>query len=322
MRTIWSKIVFFSLFLCLINLPNNLYGACQLQEIDLNSDGNKEIVMENDFLKMVLIPSNGGRCSSLAMKNWKEPELVGWAPPKHVWGGLFEDHFWQQTYPGDYTDRHFQYEVIEKGPSRVSVRLWARGVSDTYKRVEISKTITIEAGKSSILARYRITNLCLPDGQDRPLKVGFWAHQVSRPSIGEFAESGAYFIPTLKGIRSIPFDANTKGSTKEYEPSRGWIAMVGKSGHGIACRMDYRYLKGFELYPDSRFPSMEWRYHLVELKPGKSFKTKIEIIPFEGLTSVDGIGSDIAGSIELDKEKYSRGEKIHSVLSLYPAKSG
>ena len=289
--------------------------GCRIVAKDLDGDGKVEVVLENEFVKLVFSPHHGGRCSNLVLKG--SEDLVWWGPPGDIIGGVLEDHFWQQNYPGDFTDRAYQYRIVSDSRDKASLQLSSRGSSGFFKDVEVVKTVSIHRGRSYIDADYELKNV-MPTATARPLRFGFWAHHILRAGGPLKAVRNTYFAPTTKGIRQINFDpATAKGQIWEYHPSRGWSGVVGENGDGIVCLFDYKYLKCLYWCPANKLaPSLEWRYNKVEVKPGEGFKTRIRFLPFKGLPSIEGAGTSLVGSLTTSADTYEKNEPISATLTL------
>ena len=315
-----KRVVLLMAMILLFGSLTEARAGCRLSET-ADDSGEVSVTMENSFLKLVFEPSHGGRCSSLILKGNKD--LVWWGPPKEIYGGVFEDHFWQQGYPGDYTDRQYKYEIVSDTLEKVSLMLFSIGESGIFKGVRIEKTISIYKDKTYIDADYKIKNV-MPTATARSLRFGFWAHHILRAGGPGMAEKNTFYAPTINGIKATKYDPANPPNCHvwEYEPTRGWSAVAGESGEGIACLFDYKYLKCFYfcLY-GSDLPTLEWRYNLVEVRPEESFNTRIRLIPFKGLSSIEGAGDVLVGSIKTDKERYEKNEPISINLTLNSAET-
>ena len=322
-KSIKSVVLLISAILLLGNFMEARAG-CRLSET-ADDSGEMTIIMENSFLKLVFKPSHGGRCSSLILKGSKD--LVWWGQSKMIKtidGGVFEDHFWQQKYPGDYTDKKYKYEIVSDTPEKLSLKLFSIGDNGIFKGIEIEKTISIYKDKTYIDADYRIKNV-MPTEIAKSLRFGFWSHHILRAGGPGRAEKNTYYAPTVNGIREIEYnpEASVKGHhIWEYEPSRGWSAVAGESGEGIVCLFDYRYTKLlYWCQGNENWSTLEWRNNLVEVSPGESFNTYMRLIPFKGLSSVEGAGDILVGSLNTDKEEYKKNEPISINLTLNSAET-
>ena len=65
-----------------------------LHELDTHGDGTPDLVLENDHVRMVFLPSHGGVCGSLLLK---QPGVDLTAPPAANMG-LFRDQLWEPDY--------------------------------------------------------------------------------------------------------------------------------------------------------------------------------------------------------------------------------
>jgi len=137
-------------------------GAASTREEDFNEDGIPEIVMENDYVRVVVLRT-GGRIIEYTLKeNGKNMFFKLWPekPPMHgkvggtrqfyPFGGLEE--FIGYPYIGGHIE--YRYEILQSGGDRARVRVWAN-----IHGSEISKIYTLYGGGPLLEARYEFSNM-------------------------------------------------------------------------------------------------------------------------------------------------------------------
>ncbi len=146
-------------------------------DTDWRYRGMETIILENDFLKAVILPELGAKILHLVHKPsdteilWNNPRLTLRPVP---FGACYDDNFfggWDELFPNDepvnitgepYPDhgelwfQPWKYIVEELSDTQATVHLWCFG-SVTAARID--KWITITAGKPTLKFRHIITNL-------------------------------------------------------------------------------------------------------------------------------------------------------------------
>ncbi|MCC6694007.1 MAG: hypothetical protein IT365_00120 [Candidatus Hydrogenedentes bacterium] len=137
-------------------------GAASTHEEDLNQDGVPEIVMENDYVRVVVLHT-GGRVIEYTLKSngeniffklWPEkPPMhgeVGGVRQFYPFGGLEE--FIGYPYIGGHIE--YRSEILQAEGDRARVRVWAN-----IHGSEISKIYTLYGGGPLLEARYTFSNM-------------------------------------------------------------------------------------------------------------------------------------------------------------------
>ncbi|MBJ6361485.1 DUF5107 domain-containing protein [Paenibacillus sp. GCM10012307] len=145
-------------------------------DTDWNYRGIGTIILENDLLKVVIMPALGAKIWQLTYKPkgkdllWNNPRLKPKELPFHA---VYDDQFfggWDELFPNDspeliegeaFPDHGelwtlpWQYALEKVGPDEVMVRLW----TDTPISVcRVEKTVTLRAGEAKLRFRHRIAN--------------------------------------------------------------------------------------------------------------------------------------------------------------------
>jgi len=223
------------------------------------------IILENEWLKAVILPELGAKILHLIHKPsntdmlWRNPRLI---PRPLPFGAGYDDNFfggWDELFPndepvtldGDHYPDHgelwcqpWSFMIEEATDKRVTVHLWCHG-SVTAARID--KWITITADLPVIQFRHRIRNL-----SDKPLDF-LWKlhpalsispnHRIDLPrctmlrgdaGFSDLAGEEEFLWPTCKGKHSetvdlrfvLPPESNTKEFLYGIDLAEGWCAMT------------------------------------------------------------------------------------------------
>jgi len=270
-------------------VPFDTTGNTVAREKDLDGDGAAEVILENATVRLIFSPSFGGVCRSLVYKPTGE-ELV-FAQEKGY--GLFRDQLWKPKYT--FGDRLYFHRVSRSADS-ASVELWTTGVGGMMSFTQVRKRVTIFRKSPIIRVHYALENE--PSSQTN-CEYGFWSHNW----LGVLGKTNTYFFPTTDGVCSFTLDPSKvkhAGEAWMRNPARGWTAFVSGSGTGLAMEIPYRYLNLFYYWygAGSLAATHEWRFNLITIKPGERLEIEFALIPFHGLTRVDGVVDDLVGEID------------------------
>lgn len=136
----------------------------------------RTVILENDLLKVVIMPDLGAKIWQITYKPrgrdllWQNPRLKPRQLPFH---SVYDDQFfggWDELFPNDmpetiageaYPDHGeiwtlpWQFAVEKSGPIEAAVRLW----TDTpISACRVEKTVTLKAGEAKLRFRHRIEN--------------------------------------------------------------------------------------------------------------------------------------------------------------------
>jgi len=144
-------------------------GEANLKVADFAHNGREEVCLENGFLRLLIDPDFGAQGISLIDKSTgKELVLNGGKE-----GGLFSDHDFRQSWPGEFFRAKYDYEVIDKGPEKVSVEFsrratgrWRKQDISSLQGIIIKKRITIFADKPIIKVTLKFIN---PTKEDKSI---------------------------------------------------------------------------------------------------------------------------------------------------------
>ena len=264
-------------------------------------EGRTCVVLENQFVRSVFTPAQGGSCTDLVYKPTGKrliDNMAGSLLGSRIWNYADAELYWQwQRAAWDFT--------IERRPGEVTLVMSAMGKADFTKACRFEKRVTLRDGESML----RVTHGLHVGAQlMTPKKFGLWFHN----KVGVPGERTEYFLPVEDGVRTVDFGA---GSSTEwfYNPSRGWLALAGESGAGLSFNMEFRRLMSFYVHAGVH-PTLEWAFRTLDIKSGDTFSTDQLIIPFDGIRSVHGSANGVVAGFEAP-EKVEAG-KAKAGLSL------
>ncbi len=239
-------------------------AECALTEATL--EGEPVVVLENDWVRLRVRPTMGGRIDELVYKP-TDTHLTS-----REEGAIFVDRVWNYASSDFYQQwmkAVYSYRV-EQSPERVAITLTAPGSVGNGKWMTVTKTFSLSADSSALRADYSF-------GVDQaamvPQRVGLWWHNY----IGVPQEATTYFVPTLDGVKSAVFPGGGEYWWKHV--ARGWMAMAGESGTGVAAIMDAGPTMLMYNYMRSGMGSAEWAFRSIEIANGGSLETTVWLVP-------------------------------------------
>lgn len=266
-------------------------------------EDSKNVVIQNRFLKMVFDPSKGGVCTSLTdRESGKQYTILndepGWP------GALFMDRLWHPE--NLFGGLSYSYK-LSNTDDKSSVHLWRRGDKGVIFYLEIHKTITLFHDRNLVRVDYELKNL--PESF-KDMSCGIQFHNF----LGVKGEDNTYFTPTTEGVKSVNYLYSSgvlpkKANHWYTNPSRGWNAVIGSSGHGMAFEMEYKYLDCFYNWLGLPVGTQEWMTRKQLIKSGGSFRTTYYLYPFKDFSRVDGVFDGLVCALEGD-DKFDTGNAI------------
>ncbi len=235
-----------ALCLALATLPA---PAVELEVIDAGD--HHQIAVQNESLRMVVVPEWGGRIMSLVDRGI-DAELV-WA--EGMDGGALDDR-------DDFTGAAYRYRTeLREGDTQAVVTLTGEALGG----VQITKTLVVVDGRPLIEQRITVAN-----GSQRPRR--FWQRSFLRPGGEGLGPDDTFFLPTADGVVADP---NMRGRHDEF--TAGWAGVIdGATGHGILVIADLELLEQFYFWRGSNeTPTFEWIG--VEVAPGQKLSSRVWI---------------------------------------------
>jgi len=271
---------------------NTLVAAA---ECDLNKDGKKQVVLENSYVRLVFDPQQGGECVSFIHKK---------ANKEFVNDRMLRDQFWAPDEKNMFKRSAYLYQILNK-ENEVSLQMSCGGVGQFFM-LELQKTITIQADKSSIKVEYELKHKA--GANTDALSLGFWLwNALGGPTYN-------YITPTDNGILREQLEGQPK-AIWHYNLSRGWNAMIDKDGNGLAFELDYKMLDCVYYWPGT---TVEWRFRKFSLPSGKSLTTTYYVYPVQEVLEVQSVFDGIVGTIKKLKDKYQENEPVDLSVTINP----
>jgi len=266
-----------------LSLPAATWGATTA-----TVTGSKEaprIILENSFTKLTIEPARGGHCTGFLYKPTGKlllrPE-VGKLQGVRVWNYTDGDLYMQ------WQKRAWEYE-IDRRKDGVTVVLRAAGEINFTRSTTFEKRLTLRNNEAMVRVT---TTFHVGEELMEGFPIGLWfANQA-----GVVGEETQYSFPLDTGIMTLDL-STAAGQEWFYQPVRGWITALGKSGTGLSLNMEYQRLMCFYMWPGKQ-PTLEWAFRTAEIGNGESLSTEQLMVPFAGLNAVHGSGAGIVAGID------------------------
>jgi len=285
MRTL--RQVFWPALVLYVTWCSSVRAQATIQEKKI--DGRPCVVLENQFVRAVFTPAQGGSCADLVIKPSGKrliPSMTGSLLGSRVWNYADAKIYWQWQ-------RAVWASTLERRPGEVRLVLSAMGEADFTRACRFEKRVTLRDGESML----RVTHSFHVGAElMTPRKIGLWFHnKISVPG-----ERTVYFLPLEDGVRVLDFGA---GATTGwfYNPARGWLALTGESGAGLSFNVEYKRLMCFYVHARGR-PTLEWAFRTLDVGNGDTFSTDQLIVPFEGFRRVHGSANGVVAAFEAPDE--------------------
>ncbi|MCM8786283.1 MAG: hypothetical protein NC899_08680 [Candidatus Omnitrophica bacterium] len=260
-----------------------------------------EIIVENDRIKLVISPKRGGIISSFYYKEWKNNKIKDIIPGKKKYMGLFMDHLWGQTWPGELLEVPYDIVSIDKKNDYFSILL-KREISGIWQGVEqeIIKGLILE--KKYVIKKDSEIIWCyikLINNTEKSKLPAYWLQNVFFIGGDYDSENDIFFRPSLRGIRKSVREKGEKDFLKD--PYTGWSGAIDiEKKEGIIFLMDYNYLD--MLYNCGGNTTLEFMFDKIPIPPGKFWETEIVMIPFTGIDYISHCSLDILSGINIYRE--------------------
>lgn len=255
-------------------------AQCTVEETSVM--GEPAVILENDFVRLRARPTIGGRLDELFYKP-TERHLTSRSE-----GTVFVDRLWNYANADVYRqwmNATYTY-TIDRSPERAAITMTGLGFVGPGKFMSFEKTISIEAGSSAVRADYRFS---VAQDAMKPMRAGLWWHN----RLGVPQETNTYYIPTREGVASASYGAGGGGQYWWYDPARGWSAVAGESGTGVAAIVDLAPLMCFYNYMGGDVAGLEWAFRSQEIPNGASVETTAWLLPFAEMGRIAGAGQRV-----------------------------
>lgn len=269
-------------------------GEANLKIADFAHNGSKEICLENGFFRLLIDPDFGAQGVSLIDKSTgKELVLNGGKA-----GGLFSDHDFRQSWPGEFFRAKYTYQVLDKGPEKVSVEFsrratgrWHKQELSSLKGLIIKKRITVFANKPIIQVTLKFIN---PTEKDK--SISYWLQNLV--SAAGDPNEDYYYRPYPGGVSRV---SSRDNNDWVRNPVAGWTGILNpQKKRGIIFLMDYNYLN--TLYNSLPNNSTEWMYAKVGIPAGGFWQTEVKMVLTRGFTDYTYASDKIIAGLVIKKK--------------------
>ena len=251
----------------------------------------EQITLQNDWIKVLISADKGAIVRSFKYKEWGENEIID-----SRFGGLLMDHFWQQTWPGEFLDVPYEFKIITNTPfegdvvfSKLSTGEWRGNTLPNTKDIFLEKRVILPENKP-----YLKTIVSLTNKSNVGKIVGLWEQNIFY--LGENPKDNIYLRPSLRGIRIGP---GIEDFVKDI--AYGWTGVIEpKSKRGMIFLIDYNYLMW--LYNCFSANTTEWQYDKIALPVGKVWSTEFYIIPTYGFENFSHATENFITDLSIKKE--------------------
>jgi len=212
-------------------------------QVTVKQDGER-IFLENERLRVTVIPAAGGRIAELVNKQTGNNLVCLWKGAKEI-GGALDDRLFFTSLP-------YQFAIMQPGGEVGVLRLEANHVSG----MSLVKSLSLAKGEAVLRVSYEFRN-----GMQSTFSP--WLRNFFIPGASPLSDQHHYFVPTRdKPIIAKPFLAEFHGNL-----SSPWAALLDtRSNEGILVVAPG--VEKFYFWQGSReFPTFEWIYP--EVKAGK-----------------------------------------------------
>jgi uncharacterized membrane protein len=235
------------------------------------------ITVQNNLLKFTIDLQNGARISEYVYKFFGENIVY----PVSSAGGMLMDHVWEQTWPGEFLYKKYEFKIIKNTPQEAIISVWTSGEKETTKGLKFERIIILKDNDRVIYCNVLVSN---PTKEGRV--IGYWNQ--NNYWFGGKKEFITWARPSTTGIdrMGVDKDGNQWFSERWYyvdDAISGWNGAYNKElKMGMMFLMDYNDL--WRIYDNAAAITTEWMYDRVAIPPGKTWKTDIFIIPVFDIT--------------------------------------
>jgi hypothetical protein len=241
-----------------------------------DANGQRVVVLENDFLKIEVMPQRGGRVSSFLNKQ-TGVQIVYWRHDKKFGdGGMIDEH-------DLFSETPFTYKILK---SDNVVRLT---LTSNTKPINIQKTCVLQSNRPTLTVEYVVEN----HGQE--VCSRFQHRNFIRPGGVSVSKDDVYFTPiSFAGV--VRSERYVQASEAPEAWDGGILAKLGAPWHaflntkkqtGIAFYSRNDIVRGLYYWQDSaEYPTLEWFNK--PLAPGQQYRYTVDMIAVSGFSGLTG----------------------------------
>lgn len=258
-----------------------LYCEVNLSKTDWDKDGKEEeIVLENQYWRMVFKPETGGKVIELNHKLSNRNICAK--------DGIFRDGIVELTFEGreifSLDNLPYRYEIVKQAPEEGVIKVYTDlpyyFPEPEYSKVSIIKTYTMKDNSPLIEV-----NIAIKNNSSKKLPVSLQIRN-------SLTSTDISMMPDFPGVLKIRESIGRyhTGLVAE-EPVRPWMGFLIRNPLSrFLIFTEWRYLDGMEISRDGQF----WGYRTQTISPGAQWETNYYVYSFKGMYSIDEVSKDYA----------------------------
>ncbi len=243
----------------------------------------KTLVLENDLVRVSVVPERGGRIAEW----WDKRDGVNvLSLPDDAraenYGGLLDDHMWvEQSVNNSLLEFNYVYNLKSTGPEVVALELWP------FEQHHYRREILLRRGQPGIEVRYTFDNIFQEDGGNTLVRNVIWPRGRPEP------EDWRYVTPLAEGI--VVGSAPVGNDAVFGAPWRAALSL--RDQRAVAFAFSNELFQGGSDWAGSHTrPTFEWFYR--DVPKGKSASTKVWAWIVHGFSRLAHVGETFVADLE------------------------
>ncbi len=267
-------------------------GMLKVGEEDTDRDGKKNLVVENDLIRVVVEPSYGARIRSLYLKAQQREEVYISADDTRF-GGFLDDRMSRQMLK----ESPCQSRVLERSAERLRVESSYVPQKGDFARLEIRKVFTLKPDSATVHVEHQVVNR---DEVER--RIAPWFRNIVADYVKERRNAASHGADTSLVVEGGVFHRIASGRDSFAIPARNWVARVPKEPkpeQGIVYFV-FDYDDVYQLYTVhfQHMHCVELVYRPVKLAPGASWETSYLVAAAGPLANVRFASGNLAADLK------------------------
>lgn len=249
------------------------------------------VVLENELLRANVAPAQGGRITSLVLKQAGR-DYARTRAGDASWG-LAGEGVWQDD-PRNGAFAEPVWQVVSSDSSAGTSRLTLLGRGARWRQLTIRKTFTLAPRAAALAVDYQITNTAT-------------TAEVLRPN---FTFSQALSL-AARSYFPVPGGVQERGlldspDVSSFEPSAGWLGAIMGGSDGLVVAGSRDQVRAFHASNGASGP-LDWVARKADLGPGQTFDAHFVLGAFHGLDRISAADAGAAVEAKLVDGKLELG---------------